>query len=93
MLSRRRQGAFKNSAIVRLVPKGVQRRLVSRRFERDKPVEGGAHVSNRRSHVNAKHTIGGEAPDSADGSNETLMLTPARHDTDGFFVVVVRKAG
>ena len=40
-----------------------------------------------------KLTIGGEAPDSADGPNETLVLTPARHDTDGFFVVVVRKAG
>jgi 16S rRNA (cytosine967-C5)-methyltransferase len=40
-----------------------------------------------------KHAIGGEAPDSADGSNETLVLTPARHDTDGFFVALMRKAG
>ena len=40
-----------------------------------------------------KHTIGGTVPDSADGSNETLVLTPARHDTDGFFVAVMRKAG
>ena len=40
-----------------------------------------------------KHAIGGEAPDSADGSNETLVLTPARHDTDGFFVAVMRKTG
>ncbi len=38
-------------------------------------------------------TIGGEAPDSADGSNKTLVLTPARHDTDGFFVALMRKAG
>ena len=30
-------------------------------------------------------TIGGAAPDSADGSEQTLLLTPARHDTDGFF--------
>ncbi len=40
-----------------------------------------------------KHTIGGEAPDFADGSNETLFLTPARYDTDGFFVALMRKAG
>ena len=36
---------------------------------------------------------GGEVPASADGSTETLLLTPARHDTDGFFVAVMRKAG
>lgn len=40
-----------------------------------------------------RHTIGGTVPDSADGSHETLVLTPARHDTDGFFVAVMRKAG
>jgi 16S rRNA (cytosine967-C5)-methyltransferase len=39
------------------------------------------------------HTIDGTVPDSADGSNETLVLTPARHDTDGFFAAVMRKAG
>ena len=37
-------------------------------------------------------TIGGDAPDSADGREETLLLTPARHDTDGFFMAVMRKA-
>lgn len=37
-------------------------------------------------------TIGGEAPRSADGSEDTLVLTPARHDTDGFFVAVMKKA-
>lgn len=36
-------------------------------------------------------TIGGPAPESADGAADTLVLTPARHDTDGFFVAVMRK--
>ena len=31
-------------------------------------------------------TIGGEAPSSADQSFDTLLLTPASHGTDGFFV-------
>ena len=35
--------------------------------------------------------IGGEPPRSADGSSETLLLTPARHGTDGFFVAVMRR--
>ena len=39
-----------------------------------------------------KHTIGGEPPLSADGSANTLLLTPARHGTDGFFVAVMQKA-
>lgn len=38
-------------------------------------------------------TIGGAAPVSADGAEDTLVLTPARHDTDGFFMAVMRKAG
>ena len=38
-------------------------------------------------------TIGGAAPASADGREDTLVLTPARHDTDGFFVAVMRKGG
>ncbi len=38
-------------------------------------------------------TIGGNAPESADGSQDTLVLTPAQHNTDGFFVAVMRKAG
>jgi 16S rRNA (cytosine967-C5)-methyltransferase len=33
--------------------------------------------------------VGGEPPVSADGSNATLLLTPARHGTDGFFVAVL----
>lgn len=37
-------------------------------------------------------TIGGAAPASADGREDTLVLTPARHDTDGFFVAVMQKA-
>jgi 16S rRNA (cytosine967-C5)-methyltransferase len=35
--------------------------------------------------------IGGNSPASADGSTETLLLTPRRHDVDGFFVAVMRK--
>ena len=35
--------------------------------------------------------IGGDVPASADGSQDTLLLTPARHDTDGFFMAVMRK--
>jgi 16S rRNA (cytosine967-C5)-methyltransferase len=36
--------------------------------------------------------VGGEPPTSADGSEETLLLTPARHGTDGFFIGVLRRA-
>lgn len=36
-------------------------------------------------------TVGGIAPQSADGNDDTLVLTPAHHDTDGFFVAVMRK--
>jgi 16S rRNA (cytosine967-C5)-methyltransferase len=35
--------------------------------------------------------IGGEAPRSADGSTETLLLTPSQHGTDGFFVAVMQR--
>jgi 16S rRNA (cytosine967-C5)-methyltransferase len=38
-------------------------------------------------------TIGGPAPHSADGAAATLLLTPSRHDTDGFFMAVMRKQG
>jgi 16S rRNA (cytosine967-C5)-methyltransferase len=30
---------------------------------------------------------------SADGSDETLLMTPRSHGTDGFFVAVLRRAG
>lgn len=33
-----------------------------------------------------------EAPQSADGRHDTLLLTPHTHGTDGFFVAVMRKA-
>ena len=36
-------------------------------------------------------TIGGPPPESADGTSNTLVLTPAQHDTDGFFIAVMRK--
>jgi 16S rRNA (cytosine967-C5)-methyltransferase len=39
-----------------------------------------------------KATIGGEPPASADGSRETLLLTPASHGTDGFFVASFKRA-
>ncbi|MEQ1883185.1 MAG: RsmB/NOP family class I SAM-dependent RNA methyltransferase, partial [Burkholderiales bacterium] len=35
--------------------------------------------------------IGLPAPESADGSHDTLLLTPARHGTDGFFIAVMRR--
>jgi 16S rRNA (cytosine967-C5)-methyltransferase len=35
--------------------------------------------------------IGLPAPGSADGSHDTLLLTPARHGTDGFFIAVMRR--
>ena len=36
--------------------------------------------------------VGGEPPASADGSDDALLLTPARHGTDGFFIAVLREA-
>ncbi len=38
-----------------------------------------------------ERTIGGPAPISADGAEDTLLLTPARHGTDGFFVAVMER--
>ena len=35
--------------------------------------------------------IGTPAPKSADGSTNTLLLTPAQHGTDGFFIAVMKK--
>ena len=35
--------------------------------------------------------IGTPAPVSADGSTDTLLLTPAQHGTDGFFIAVMRR--
>jgi len=35
--------------------------------------------------------VGGDTPASADGSDATLLLTPARHGTDGFFIAVLRR--
>jgi len=37
-------------------------------------------------------TIGGEAPASADGRTDTLLLTPAQHGTDGFFIAILVRA-
>ncbi len=37
-------------------------------------------------------TIGGTAPKSADGSKDTLLLTPHQHDVDGFFVAIMVKS-
>jgi 16S rRNA (cytosine967-C5)-methyltransferase len=33
---------------------------------------------------------GGAPPESADGSSQTLLLTPATHGTDGFFVALLQ---
>ncbi len=38
-----------------------------------------------------RETIGGEPPASADGRDDTLLLTPASHGTDGFFVAVLER--
>lgn len=38
-------------------------------------------------------TIPVAAPPSADGSDETLLMTPLSHGTDGFFVCVLERAG
>jgi 16S rRNA (cytosine967-C5)-methyltransferase len=35
--------------------------------------------------------VGGDPPNSADGSDSGLLLTPARHGTDGFFIAVLRR--
>jgi 16S rRNA (cytosine967-C5)-methyltransferase len=37
-----------------------------------------------------RQKIGAEPPASADGRDDTLLLTPASHATDGFFVAVLR---
>jgi 16S rRNA (cytosine967-C5)-methyltransferase len=36
-------------------------------------------------------TLGGEVAISADGSSETLLLTPHQHGTDGFFVAILQR--
>jgi len=38
-------------------------------------------------------TFAGEAPLSADGNRETLLLTPASHGTDGFFIAIFARSG
>jgi 16S rRNA (cytosine967-C5)-methyltransferase len=35
--------------------------------------------------------VGASAPPSADGSDDALLLTPARHGTDGFFIASFRR--
>jgi 16S rRNA (cytosine967-C5)-methyltransferase len=36
--------------------------------------------------------LASEPPLSADGSTETLLLTPASHGTDGFFIAVLERS-
>lgn len=38
-------------------------------------------------------TLTSEAPASADGRSDTLLLTPGSHGTDGFFIAVLKRAG
>ena len=36
-------------------------------------------------------TIGAEPPASADGREDTLLLSPAQHETDGFFIATFER--
>jgi 16S rRNA (cytosine967-C5)-methyltransferase len=36
--------------------------------------------------------LAGEAPPSADNRSDSLLLTPDRHGTDGFFIAVLARA-
>ena len=36
-------------------------------------------------------TLGGDPPPSADGRTDTLLLSPASHGTDGFFIAVLER--
>ena len=38
-----------------------------------------------------RRTLAGEPPASADGRTDSLLLTPHRHQTDGFFIAVLRR--
>ena len=38
-----------------------------------------------------RRTLAGEPPASADGRIDSLLLTPYRHQTDGFFIAVLRR--
>lgn len=38
-----------------------------------------------------RKTLPGQPPASADGRSDSLLLTPARHGTDGFFIAVLEK--
>jgi 16S rRNA (cytosine967-C5)-methyltransferase len=38
-----------------------------------------------------RQSLPGEPPGSADGSDSTLLLTPASHGTDGFFIAVLAR--
>lgn len=40
----------------------------------------------------ARAGLSGTAPQSADGSTETLLLTPRHHGTDGFFIAILTNA-
>ncbi|MBN9289999.1 MAG: MFS transporter, partial [Hyphomicrobium denitrificans] len=36
--------------------------------------------------------LAGEVPVSADGRSDTLLLSPGRHGTDGFFIAVLARS-
>jgi 16S rRNA (cytosine967-C5)-methyltransferase len=38
-----------------------------------------------------RDVLPGTPPASADGRTDTLLLTPARHSTDGFFVAILAR--
>ena len=39
-----------------------------------------------------RETLPGAPPASADGRDDTLLLTPAQHGTDGFFVAILARS-
>jgi 16S rRNA (cytosine967-C5)-methyltransferase len=40
-----------------------------------------------------RSTVEGDPPSSADGIGDDLLLTPARHGTDGFFISIMERRG
>jgi 16S rRNA (cytosine967-C5)-methyltransferase len=38
-----------------------------------------------------RQAIASHPPPSADGSSETLLMTPLDHETDGFFIAVMER--
>ena len=41
--------------------------------------------------INWTKHLGGSAPESSDGREDGLLLTPAQHDTDGFYIACLKR--